>query len=148
MTVKYDTEFVKMLAESPNHPLTVKELAQLLLDANAKNDKLKHEIEVQKEDLWAQINVFKDHNSYLFRQSGAALDALKKIAAIPPTGEATLMKVQNIADEAVYLAKQAKAEPSGKCPACKCEHQFTTIKSHGTDPDDEGPCSICGQGQP
>ena len=32
-----------------------------------------------------------------------------------------------------------------KCPACRCEHNFTTIKSHCDAFDYEGPCSACGQ---
>lgn len=70
---------------------------------------------------------------YAGLQNSQMLKALEEIAAIPPTGNPALMHAQNIADEAVYLAKIEK-------PQCK----------HKTVPTFDGlgvrlKCQTCGE---
>lgn len=42
--IHYDTEFLKILANDPKQMLTIKELAQLLIDARVQVDELQMEI--------------------------------------------------------------------------------------------------------
>lgn len=98
-----------------------------LHNANLQVGQLQKDLEAQKEDLWNQIKIFRDHNLKLYGQNCAALDALDLIARINP--DITVEKIKEYAKGSVERIEKIKAQPESqqtekrKCEVCGDQHR-------------------------